>query len=168
MPSPKARRLAERAQQLDWLAARLTHPAERLRQRRESIARLGTQLVRAHDNLLGLRRQALATLGHRLHSTLPRPEHARDSLRHLRHRIGQAARQQISGAAGKLIALRASLIQLDPRAVLERGYALAIGPDGRAVRDAAALSPGDALRLGFARGSAVATVDQVVAAPEAD
>ena len=78
------------------------------------------------------------------------------------------ARQQISGAAGKLIVLRASLSQLDPKAVLERGYAMAIGPDGRAVRDAAALSPGDALRLGFARGSAVATVDQVVAEPEAD
>jgi exodeoxyribonuclease VII large subunit len=74
----------------------------------------------------------------------------------------------MSGAAAKLIALRASLIQLDPRAVLERGYALAIGPDGRAVRDAAALNPGDALRLGFARGSADVTVNQVVAAPEAD
>jgi exodeoxyribonuclease VII large subunit len=163
-----ARGLAERAQQLDWLAARLTHPAERLRQRRENIARLGTQLDRARDNLLGFRRQALDTLGHRLHSARPRPGHAHDSLRHLRHRIDQAAHQQISGAAGKLIALRASLIQLDPRAVLERGYALAIGPDGRAVRDAAALSPGDALRLGFARGSAVVTVDQVVATPEAD
>jgi len=163
-----ARGLAERAQQLDWLATRLTHPAERLRQRRESIARLGTQLDRARDNLLGFRRQALDTLGHRLRSARPRPEHARETLRHLRHRIDHSARQQISGAAGKLIVLRASLTQLDPRAVLERGYALAIGPDGRAVRDAAALSSGDALRLGFARGSAVVTVDQVVATPEAD
>ena len=163
-----ARGLAERAQQLDWLATRLTHPAERLRQRRESIALLGVQLARARDNLLGFRRQALDILGHRLRSARPRPEHARSNLRHLRHRIDHAARQQISGAAGKLIALRASLIQLDPKAVLERGYALAIGPDGRAVRDAAALSPGDALRLGFARGSAVVTVDQVVAEPEAD
>ena len=163
-----ARSLAERAQQLDWLAARLTHPAERLRQRREDIGRLGVQLERARDNQLGLRRQALATLAHRLHSARPRPEHARDTLKHLRHRFGQAARQQIAGAAAKLMALGASLTQLDPRAVLARGYALAIGPDGRAVRNAADLSPGDALRLGFARGSAVVTVDQVVAAPEAD
>ncbi len=163
-----ARSLAERAQQLDWLAARLTHPAERLRQRREDIGRLGVQLERARDNQLGLRRQALATLAHRLHSARPRPEHARDTLKHLRHRFGQAARQQIAGAAAKLMALGASLTQLDPRAVLARGYALAIGPDGRAVRNAADLSPGDALRLGFARGSAVGTVDQVVTAPEAD
>ena len=163
-----ARGLAERAQQIDRLAARLTHPAEHLRQRRENIARLGGQLRRARDHQIGFRRQGLDTLAHRLHGARPRPEHARDSLRHLRHRIGQAARQQMSGAAAKLIALGASLIQLDPRAVLERGYALAIGPDGRAVRDAAALNPGDALRLGFARGSADVTVDRVVAAPEAD
>jgi exodeoxyribonuclease VII large subunit len=163
-----ARGLAERAQQLDSLAARLTRPAERLRQRRESIARLGVQLDRARDNQLGFRRQALDTLGHRLHSARPQPQHARDTLKHLRHRIDQATRQQISGAAAKLMALRASLTQLDPRAVLERGYALAIGPDGRAVRNAAELSPGDALRLGFAHGSAVVTVDQVVAVPEAD
>ena len=163
-----ARGLAERAQQIDRLAARLTHPAEHLRQRRENIARLGGQLRRARDHQIGFRRQGLDTLAHRLHGARPRPEHARDSLRHLRHRIGQAARQQMTGAAAKLIALRASLIQLDPRAVLERGYALAIGPDGRAVRDAAALNPGDALRLGFARGSADVTVNQVVAAPEAD
>lgn len=163
-----ARGLAERAQQIDRLAARLTHPAEHLRQRRENIARLGGQLRRARDHQIGFRRQGLDTLAHRLHGARPRPEHARDSLRHLRHRIGQAARQQMSGAAAKLIALGASLIQLDPRAVLERGYALAIGPDGRAVRDAAALNPGDALTLGFARGSADVTVDRVVAAPEAD
>jgi exodeoxyribonuclease VII large subunit len=163
-----ARSLAERAQQLDWLAARLTHPAERLRHRRESIARLGLQLDRARDNLLGSLWQALATLSHRLHSARPRPQHARDTLKHLRHRIDQAARQQLAGAAAKLMALGASLNQLDPGAVLARGYALAIGPDGRAVRNAADLSPGDALRLAFARGSAVVTVDQVVAAPEAD
>jgi len=126
------------------------------------------QLDRACDNQLGSRRQALATLSHRLHSARPRPEHTRDTLKHLRHRMAQAVRQQMSGAAGKLNALRAGLIQLDPRAVLERGYALAIGPDGRAVRDAAALQPGDALRLRLARGSATVTVDKVVAAPEAD
>ena len=160
--------LAERAQQLDWLAARLTHPAERLRQQRENIARLGTQLARARNNQIGFRRQALDTLAHRLHSARPRTEHARDSLRHLRHRIDHAIRQQLTGAAGKLIAYGASLNQLDPKAVLERGYALAIGPDGRAIRDAAALSPGDAFRLGFARGSADVTVNQVVVAPKAD
>ena len=46
------------------------------------------------------------------------------------------------------------------------GYALAVGPDGRAVRDAAMLAPGDGLRLEFARGEAETTVTRVVAAPK--
>jgi exodeoxyribonuclease VII large subunit len=62
-----ARGLAERAQQIDRLAARLTHPAEHLRQRRENIARLGGQLRRARDHQIGFRRQGLDTLAHRLH-----------------------------------------------------------------------------------------------------
>jgi len=43
-----------------------------------------------------------------------------------------------------------------------------MGADGRAIRDATRLSPGDLLRLRFASGSAEATVNQVVANPEAD
>jgi len=52
--------------------------------------------------------------------------------------------------------------------VLSRGYTLAIGPDGRAVRDAASLGVGDVVNLSFARGSASASIKQVVANPEAD
>ena len=60
------------------------------------------------------------------------------------------------------------LHQLDPDAVLARGYAMVTGPDGRIVRNAARLHPGDALVLGFAHGSASAVVDKVVASREAD
>ena len=68
----------------------------------------------------------------------------------------------------KLNELTASLSQLDPLAVLTRGYAIAIGPDGKAVRDAGTLVIGSELHLNFARGSALSTVNQVVATPEAD
>ena len=50
----------------------------------------------------------------------------------------------------KLNELTASLSQLDPLAVLTRGYAIAIGPDGKAVRDAGTLVIGSELRLNFA------------------
>ena len=119
------RSLAERAQQLDWLASRLTHPAQRLQQQRES-------------------------------------------LRHQGFRLSNAARWQISAAKMKLNGLSASLSQLDPLAVLTRGYAIAVGPDGKAVRDAATLAVGNELRLSFARGNALSTVNKVVATPEAD
>ena len=119
------RSLAERGQQLDWLASRLTHPAQRLQQQRES-------------------------------------------LRHQGFRLNNALRWQISGPKMKLNGLSASLSQLDPLAVLSRGYAIAISPDGKAVRDASTLTIGSELRLSFARGSALSTVNKVVATPEAD
>jgi exodeoxyribonuclease VII large subunit len=162
-----ARGLAERAQQLDGLAARLTHPAERLRQRRDAVAQLGARLGRGLERQLAARRHAFTTLAQRLHGTRPRPQLATDHLDHLGYRLANLVRLKISRSEAKLNALAAGLNQLDPHAVLSRGYALAIGPDGRPVRDAASLQPGDALNLTFARGTARATVDQVVAAAKA-
>ena len=125
MRRQSSRTLNERSQKLDWLASRLTHPAQRLKQQRES-------------------------------------------LRHQGFRLTNAARWQISAPSMKLNGLSTSLSQLNPLAVLTRGYAIAIGPDGKAVCDAATLAVGSELRLSFARGSALSTVSQVVEAPEAD
>jgi exodeoxyribonuclease VII large subunit len=162
------RSLAERGQQVDWLAARLVHPAERLRQRGQEVGQLGRRLhqalLRQHDN--GTLR--LRALSQRHTQARPRPAVLTEGLAHLRYRLEHQARWQISQPAAKLKALAGSLTQLDPHAVLSRGYALAIGPDGRAVRDAAQLAAGDAVHLSFARGSAAATITQVVAAGEAD
>ncbi len=45
------------------------------------------------------------------------------------------------------------------KSVLERGFALVRGADGRPVRRAAAVAPGDALAIEFADGIARATAD---------
>ena len=97
-----------------------------------------------------------------------RLQQQRESLRHQGFRLTNAVRWQISAPKMKLNGLSASLSQLDPLAVLTRGYAIAIGADGKAVRDAGTLTVGSELRLSFARGSALSTVNQVVATPEAD
>jgi exodeoxyribonuclease VII large subunit len=162
-----ARGLQERAQRLDILAARLTHPAERLRLRREAMLQFAARVSRALAGQTATRQHALAALGNRLTAARPRSERARDSLEHLGYRLENLIRQKISHGEAKLNAHAAGLIQLDPQAVLNRGYALVRGPDGRPVRDAASLQPGDAIGLTFASGSAVATVDQVVASPKA-
>jgi exodeoxyribonuclease VII large subunit len=160
------RDLAERGQQLDSLAARLTHPAERLRQRRDTIQQSAARLGRALGSRLVAARHDLETLARRLNNARPLPERARDNLKHLSYRLENSAFQKISRCEAKLNSLAASLTQLDPHAVLNRGYALAVGPDGRPVRDATSLRAGDAVGLTFARGSAVATVDKDVAAPK--
>jgi exodeoxyribonuclease VII large subunit len=47
---------------------------------------------------------------------------------------------------------------VSPFAILERGYAIVAGPDGRVVTDAAGLAPGDPLRVQLARGEVAASV----------
>ncbi len=162
------RALADRLQRLDWLGTRLIHPAERLRQRQQEVTALGLQLQRALRAKRD-RAQLLANaLQQRQMAARPRLDRLASRLEHAAYRLGKETAGQISACNGKLNALAGGLKQLDPHAVLQRGYALVIGPDGRAVRDAAALHPGDDLAVSFHRGSATATVRQVVAPPEAD
>jgi len=162
------RTLADRQQQLDWLASRLTHPAERLAQRRQAVDQLGRRLQQALGRHSENSRLRLTALGQRHAAARPQPAKQGEQLAHLHYRLHTQAAWKISQLDGKLNALSRGLVQLDPHAVLARGYALAIGPDGRAVRDAAQIAAGDALKLSFARGSAGVTVNQVVATPEAD
>ncbi len=160
------RDLSEKSQRLDWLAARLTHPAERIRQRREAIARLRERLALAQTHQVAGQQQRLIMLDHRLRGHRPHLEGRRDRLSHLQYRLNNVARQELSSAEAKLNQLGASLIQLDPHSVLNRGYALAFDKNGHAVRDAGTLHPGTVLNLNFAKGAALATVNQVVAQPK--
>jgi exodeoxyribonuclease VII large subunit len=162
------RLLSDQLQRLDWLGARLVHPSERIRLRQREAETLGSRLHHA------LRRQTehcavrLQGLGLRHGSARPRPKLLSEGLAHLQYRLSRQTKWAISQHSGKLNSLGSSLTQLDPHAVLSRGYTLAMDSDGRAIRDAARLSPGDLLQLRFASGSAEATVNQVVAGPEAD
>jgi exodeoxyribonuclease VII large subunit len=162
------RSLSDHLQRLDWLATRLVHPAERIRQRQRDIETLGSRLQHA------LRRQSehcavrLQALVRRHNSARPRPKNLAEGIAHLQYRLSRQSQWAISQHSGKLNSLASSLTQLDPHAVLSRGYTLAIGADGRAIRDATQLSAGDLLKLRFASGAAEVTVNQVVATPEAD
>ena len=162
------RTLGDRQQQLDWLAVRLTHPAERLAQREQEVSKLQVRLERATRRQIEHAGLRLSALERRLATARPQPALLAPTLANLHRRLLGGSRWQLAEHAGKLNALTSGLTQLDPLAVLSRGYAIAIGPDGRAVRDAAELAPGEKLHLTFGRGTATATVNQVVAPPEAD
>lgn len=162
------RSLADLHQQLDWLGSRLTHPADRLRQRRQEVGMLGKRLAHAWQGKIGRLHLLTDALQQRQLGARPRLDRLDDRVRHARYRLGKQVAWQISDYSGKLNSLASGLKQLDPHAVLQRGYVLAIGPDGRAVRNAIDLTPGNTLRLSFAQGAAMATVDRVVAGPEAD
>jgi len=162
------RLLADRQQRLDWLASRLLHPNERIAQRRQATLTLGQRLQQALRRHSERARLQLAAAGQGLTAARPQPSRQREELVHLGYRLTSQTRWQISQHEMKLKSLASSLNQLNPHAVLARGYALAIGPDGRAIRDAGTLAPGDTLSINFAHGAATTTVNRVVATPEAD
>ncbi len=82
-------------------------------------------------------------------------------------RLGPAARGRVARARAALATAAARLDALSPLAVLGRGFALARGPDGAILRDAASVAPGDALSLRLARGELEASVSRVLpTAPE--
>jgi exodeoxyribonuclease VII large subunit len=166
--------LAQKQQQLDGLGRRLLHPAERLARQRSDLQRLGQRLdaalrqrqlqrdFRLQGLVARLQRQRLELIpdGERLNALNLR-------LRHAGQRHNAARQARLAGLAG-------SLQQLNPQAVLARGFSLTLQADGRIVRDSALLSAGEPLRLVLARGAAAVTVTavesavEVVATPQAE
>ncbi|MCC8190994.1 MAG: exodeoxyribonuclease VII large subunit [Planctomycetes bacterium] len=79
-------------------------------------------------------------------------------------RLSTGVAAGIDRAAGRMRLAEASLGGLSPLRVLERGYAVVQGPDGRAVLDAGDLAPGDAVTAILHRGRIEAEVRRRVPA----
>jgi exodeoxyribonuclease VII large subunit len=82
----------------------------------------------------------------------------RERLRRPQERLTPAVRALLEARRARLGQAAARLDSLSPLAVLGRGYALVFAADGRLVRDPAALTPGEALRVRVAQGAFQATV----------
>ena len=66
--------------------------------------------------------------------------------------LQHAMRRAMDRRASRLDSLRSQLLNLSPLSVLERGYALAYGPEGRLLRDAAQVAAGDSIDVRLAKG----------------
>jgi exodeoxyribonuclease VII large subunit len=89
-----------------------------------------------------LRRQDVRT---RLHQ-------GRERSAELAGRLQHTLRLRLEREHSRLALAAAQLHQLGPQAVLDRGYALVAGPDGRLVRDPAQVRPGDRLDVHVSKG----------------
>jgi exodeoxyribonuclease VII large subunit len=123
--------LAARHRTLDNVAARLRHPREIIATHRHSLAQLAQRLATALPARLATQRTRLDLLSHRLATPLP---------------------PRLREAALTLTNLSARLEAVSYNAVLARGFALVTTPKGAPVSAAAAVAPGQALRLRFADG----------------
>jgi exodeoxyribonuclease VII large subunit len=142
----------------------LLAPAARVRQARERLRALRARLA-ASGAATGTRarnRAAHAARSLVLLSPARRLAAAGAARQAAADRLARAARSLASGHRQRLRTAAARLDALSPLAILSRGYAVAWREaDGALVRDAAALRPGDALRVRFGRGGVHAEVRTV-------
>ncbi|MBN8486510.1 MAG: exodeoxyribonuclease VII large subunit [Burkholderiales bacterium] len=138
------REMDRHSQRLDLLALKLHRPAQALSLQRLSLDRRADRLQAAMGHV---RREAIEALERRQRRLLRAMEQATDS-----RRSGLTERS-------------ARLAALDPRRVLERGYAWVTDEAGQAVLRAGGLTQGQALRAVWADGEVGMRVEHPAGAP---
>ncbi|HUS25426.1 MAG TPA: exodeoxyribonuclease VII large subunit [Candidatus Binatia bacterium] len=159
-------RIEEGAAELERGVQRLerTHPGRRLQVLAQRLDELHERLRRAGPATPLRRREQLAAITMRLATAGPQQRLARlhERLALARERLHERVQLRLRTGAERVRGASAVLATLDPRAVLQRGYAIVQRTDGAVVRDAAVLQPGEELRARFAAGEAVAEVRGVM------
>jgi exodeoxyribonuclease VII large subunit len=137
-------------QRLDMAARLLRSPAEQWRERMQRVARAVTRIERAmqHDVQRAQGRLQLAERSLRP----PSRDLAEQRLAALRDALARAQRTLQEDAGGRIDRQAAALASYNPRAVLERGYAIVRDARGEVVRAAGQVAAGDALAVELAEG----------------
>lgn len=136
------RELAKRRVTLATLERRLyeSDPRRRLAARRARLVALESRLARAISVIIDDRRRELVR--------------SASSANALSSSISGGPRSRFAELVGKLDAL-------SPLSVLTRGYAIVVGPNGRAITSASDVATGDRLAIRFASGSLVAITESI-------
>lgn len=165
------RAIEQRAQRLDGLARRLTHPAERLKRQQDTLTHLARRLAAAGERHRSGAATRTAALSQRLLRCRPQPATLLRRTDQMASRL-VAARERLHAAHdARLTRLADSLELLNPLAVLGRGYALVQDGDGRIVRDARSMEPSASIHVYLARGrldAEVTGIDDSAAPGDAD
>lgn len=152
------RRLDGLSQRLDGLTRRLRHPAERLEAQARHLDHLGKRLSLARDARLRQARQHCDRLAVRLSASAPRPEAHRQRTTELQARLRFALRTLLNQRAASLATLSSQLRQLNPGAVLDRGYGIVRDSRGRILRNSIEVERGETISVTLAQGSLDADV----------
>lgn len=154
--------LNQRNQQLDWLARRLQHPAQRLAQQRDQLDNLQRRLDAGLAQAGTRGRGTLASLTRRL--LLARPDTARHARRldALAPKLRSEWQKTLHEKSAALARLEASLAHLNPHAVLARGYSVVMDERGKIIRDSNSLEPNSRIAVHLHRGQLDATVTSII------
>ncbi|RZL11523.1 MAG: exodeoxyribonuclease VII large subunit [Rubrivivax sp.] len=138
--------LEQQTQRLDRLALQLTAPAQLLQRQAQGLDTLERRLVRALGERVAVSRQALA----------PWPD-----------RLARAARQPLQWAHHRHESLGHRLAALDPRRVLERGYAWVSTVEGQPITGVSQVGSGQSLQVELADGRLSVEVGRIERNPGA-
>jgi exodeoxyribonuclease VII large subunit len=157
-------RLADRLERLERArgALRVLAPTARLRAQQGRLRAALRALLRAAETTSRARRTRYQRTAERLSAERPRTQAARLRLRGVAAALARAAAHATAGPRARLARLAAQLDSLSPLAVLGRGYAVARrADDGRIVRGAGDIAPGERLAVRVARARIAAVVEAV-------
>jgi len=145
------------------LGRRLGDPRVLLAERQQGLDELHERARACQRLALTQRRRRLLELEGRLAQRHPRAvlSSSRAELWPLSGRLRAALRRSLDRSGGNLRSHARALGALSPLAILGRGYALAFDSEGRAIREAAGLRPGDPISVRVAHGAFTARVEKV-------
>ncbi len=127
----------------------------------ENVRALGARFRRSAESRIADERDALARLTRRLSDPRRRLRENQMRLDELSLGLWRRFQDRLARAKQRLAHGSERLGGLSPLACLERGYSIAHKmPEGAIVKDGAALAVGDRLRVTFARGKALCTVEE--------
>lgn len=99
-----------------------------------------------------------ARTGHRAHHPARVLERRLEFLTHKRLRFDRLGAEIILQREERMVRLRGLLRALGPESAFQRGFSITLGQDGKVIRSATALKPGDILRTKFSDGEAISRV----------
>lgn len=155
-------RLLEDAHVVAELRRKLGDPRFVVADKQQHLDELYLRLERRLERIIARRRSGLEALSSRLGARHPRAvvAQARSELGPLTARLTAATGLRVEQARGELSRAAARLDALSPLSVLGRGYSIATRSDGRALRRATDVRPGDDVTLRLHEGRVLASVKE--------
>jgi exodeoxyribonuclease VII large subunit len=160
-----ARRLA-----LERASARLGDPRRLIDERRQNLDELVERGSRALGTAFARRRKELQAAESRLLRAHPRHRIAdqRTALGLLERRLSQASVLLLGHRRRTFDALATKLDALSPLKILDRGYSLARGPDGRVLCSHQGLVPGDPITITLRDGDLRTRIEEILGRDKPD
>ena len=152
------RRLDQLGERLDRTSARLVGSRALLAPWREALLRKQGRLQRALLSLQPAQRARVNAVQQRLTRTLQQSRVTQIGVAQLQARLHAAVADALSAKRTRLNSNAQALQLLNPRNVLDRGYALVFNERGEPLTDASAVALGDNIRIRVQRGEIKADV----------